>query len=183
MNCSENSSTRKISVFRSFRKLKSSEELGQALRELNSSVREETSEQPCIPKSRPKLISFKSQSTLSTLQESDSSLVGFRDLSNGLKLDQLKELVFIDIPKQTGRSFRSPGILMHCESLEDENLAIVADWMMAISSRCNLAIPTKHLVQRFVGIIRKNHGEYEASGKAFLSAAWISQRSLSVPTE
>lgn len=180
----KNPKATRISACRSFRNLKSTEELGQALRELNMAVRREAPQQlPYLPKPRPTLITFKSQSTLSTKQESDRSLVGFRDLSNGLQLDQLKELALITIPKETGRSFGSSQVLSRCESLQDEELAIVADWLLAISSKCNLSIRTNQLVQRFVGLIRQNHGEYEASDKAYLSAAWISQRSLYVPSE
>jgi hypothetical protein len=171
-------STRRITSVRSFRNLHSAEELGHALKDLSIMTRDKA-----IESSRPKLHrtpSFITVSTRSTLHDPDCP-TGLHDLSNGLRISQLRELVCVTIPKQTGETYGQIDVVKSCTSLTDAGLVSVADWMMTVNSKFDLPIQARALIQRYVGLIRHHHGEYEAAEKAYLSAAWISQRSLQVP--
>jgi hypothetical protein len=173
-------STRKIDSIRSFRSLYSAEELGHALKELSIATRDQA-----VESSRPKLHrspSFMTISTRSTLHDPDCA-TGLHDLSNGLRISKLRELVCVTIPQLAGKTYGQIDVVKSCTSLTDAKLVSVADWMKAVDSRFDLPVQTRALIQRYVGIIRHHNGERDAAEKAYLSAAWISQRSLQVPIE
>jgi hypothetical protein len=165
---------------RSFRNLHSAEELGHALKDLRIMTREKAveSSRPTLNRT-PSFITISIRST-GTLHDPDCP-TGLHDLSNGLRISQLRELVCVTIPKQTGETYDQVDVVKSCTSLTDAVLVSVADWMMTVNSKFDLPIQARALIQRYVGLIRHHHGEYDAAEKAYLSAAWISQRSLQVP--
>lgn len=100
-------------------------------------------------------------------------------LNTELDIVALENLLCHTIPEATGdrfSCFQFRGLSMrHNES----ELAQAADWLLSFlddKSSQNLSPHVLSDVHSFIGLIRERNGEYESSHAAYVSAAWIAQR-------